>query len=169
MLDLILGFALFISLITDLRERKILNMITLPSILIGIVYHTWMAGWEGFLFSGSGFLLGLALLFIPYLMGGMGAGDVKLLAAIGSLKGAYFVFQSFLYICLAGGIIALLIVIKRKQLKNTITRCFYSLGFLRGNTAALQILDRNELHHAFPYGVPIVIGTVIVYTLGGSL
>ncbi|MFP3361714.1 A24 family peptidase, partial [Planococcus sp. SIMBA_143] len=70
---------LLISFITDVRNRRILNSVTFPAMGIGLLYYTMTLGLEGFLFSGAGLLVGFALLLIPYLLGGMGAGDVKLL------------------------------------------------------------------------------------------
>ena len=80
----------------------------------------YTSGFEGFLFSGKGFLVGLGLLMIPYLLGGMGAGDVKLMAAIGALMGTSFVFYSFIYTALIGGLIALLLIFKKRGFMNSI-------------------------------------------------
>ncbi|MFC4767935.1 A24 family peptidase [Effusibacillus consociatus] len=167
MIDFILAAALLISLVTDLRSRIIPNVMTFPVIVFAILYHTVLSGWDGFLFSGSGLLLGLGLLFIPFLLGGMGAGDVKLMAAIGALKGAAFVFSSFLYTCLIGGLIALVILAARKQLGKSLHRIAHALVFVRGSAASFDVLDNNEIHHAFPYGVAIVLGTLFAYLRGG--
>lgn len=167
MINYILWAVLFISLLTDLRSRKILNWITLPTIGAGLLYHTWANGWTGFLYSGEGLVLGLGFLIIPYLLGGMGAGDVKLLAAIGSLMGPSFMFSSFLYICLVGGSIALFILLFRGELGKSLQRIWHALFFLRTGAGSLQVLDRSELHHAFPYGVAIVFGTLAAQLWGG--
>ena len=114
MTTLIIGLVLVISVITDFQNRKILNIVTLPAILGGCMYHFYTAGLEGFYFSGQGFLVGLGLLIIPFLMGGIGAGDVKLLAAIGAWKGTFFIFYTGIYAGIIGGIIALFIVKKKR-------------------------------------------------------
>lgn len=166
--DLVLLLMLSISLVTDLRSRNIYNWITLPAIGLGIVWHTWRDGWVGFSYSGEGFLLGLGVLLIPYLLGGMGAGDVKLMAAIGALTGPAFVFSSFLYSSIIGGAIALAIMIRQGEWKRSLHRIGHALFFLRTNAGALQALDKTEIHGAFPYGVAITFGTLAAYLWGGS-
>ncbi len=79
-------FFLFI-IITDIKERKILNIVTLPTIIFGLIIIYYSSWFGRISFSGKGFLLVLGYLLIPYLLGGMGAGDVKLMAAIGALNG----------------------------------------------------------------------------------
>jgi prepilin peptidase CpaA len=152
----ILALALIISFFTDIKNRKILNIVTLPSILTGFVFNTISMGWDGFVFSTLGLLTGFGLLILPYALGGMAAGDVKLLMAIGALKGSTFVFGSFLYIAIIGGIIALIILLKKKELLSSLQRIFLS-----AQLRTLNNLSKNELHHAFPYGVAIVLGTVL--------
>ncbi|WP_102348663.1 A24 family peptidase [Bacillus sp. Marseille-P3661] len=151
----ILLIALLISFFTDIKKRKILNIVTFPAMLLGIVLHTLTAGWDGFVFSSLGLLTGFALLIIPYALGGMAAGDVKLLMAIGALKGTAFVIGSFIYIAIIGGIIALIILLKQRELLSSLKRIFFS-----AQLRTLNGLSKNELHHAFPYGVAIVLGTV---------
>ncbi|MBU9721315.1 MULTISPECIES: A24 family peptidase [Bacillaceae] len=151
----VLFIALAISIFTDIKDRKILNIVTFPAMIAGLTLNTITYGWDGFLFSLLGLLTGLALLIIPYALGGMAAGDVKLLMAIGALQGAAFTLGSFLYIAIIGGMIAFLILVKQKELICTIRRILFSAQF-----RSLDGLNKNELHHAFPYGVAIVLGTV---------
>lgn len=174
-IKLILGLALLVSLITDIKYRRILNIITLPAILFGIVYYTTTQGWNGFLFSGKGFLVGMGILLIPYLLGGMGAGDVKLMAAIGALTGTTFTMYAFFYIGLIGGIIALIMILKTKGLANSfksfwycIKSFFYSFLLFRSNLGAMVINDdkQNNSRIVFPYGVAIVLGTLCAFVLG---
>ena len=162
MLDILLIVILLVSLVTDIKHRKILNIVTLPTIVFGVVFHTMTNGWQGFLFSGNGLLLGFALLFIPFLLGGMGAGDVKLMAAIGALKGAMFTLHAFLYTCLIGGVIALIIIIAKKQFAGSVQRITYALTLRQ-----TSMLSQEELHHSFPYGVAIVSGTLAALIWGG--
>lgn len=147
--------ALAISFFTDIKSRRILNAVTLPAIMIGLIFHTVANGWDGLLFSFLGLLTGFVLLLIPYALNGMAAGDVKLMMAIGALKGSAFVFGSFLYIAVIGGILALIILITKKELKSTLSRIFAS-----AQLKTLDSLNKHEYHHAFPYGVAIVLGTM---------
>jgi prepilin peptidase CpaA len=167
MIEIVLGLALLISLLTDIKHRKILNVVTLPLILFGLSYFTFINGWEGFLFSGKGFLVGLSLLLIPYVLGGMGAGDVKLMAAIGSMTGPIFVLNAFVYIALIGGGIALFLIMKKRGFWFSIKSFFFTITFLRGSLGSMLIPKEKESSILFPYGIAIVSGTVCAYLLGG--
>lgn len=163
---IVLVTTLLISLITDIRKRKILNIVTLPAILIGFIYYITVFGWEGLLFSGKGFLVGTALLLIPYLLGGMGAGDVKLMAAIGALTGTMFTLYAFIYIALIGGIISLALIVKYRGFWNSIKSFFLTMFFLRSNFGTQKINANKESSILFPYGVPIVLGTICQVIFG---
>jgi prepilin peptidase CpaA len=128
--------------------------VTFPAIGLGVLVHTFTAGLDGLFFSLLGIVIGFGLLIFPYLLGGMAAGDVKLLMAIGALKGTAFTFGSFIYIAIIGGIIAVIILVMKKEFSTTIKRMIFSLRL-----QTLDGLNKNEIHHAFPYGVAIVLGT----------
>lgn len=151
----ILMIILAISFYTDIKDRLILNKVTLPAIVVGLIFHTIHSGWDGLLFSFLGILTGFGLLIIPYMMRGMAAGDVKLMMAIGALKGSAFTFGSFFYIVIIGGIISLIILIHQKELLNTLKRILFS-----ARLRTLDTLSKTDVHHAFPYGVAIVLGTI---------
>ncbi|MGB5944825.1 A24 family peptidase [Paenisporosarcina sp.] len=165
MTTLIIGLVLVISVITDFQDRKILNIVTLPAILGGCMYHFYTAGLEGFYFSGQGFLVGLGLLIIPFLMGGIGAGDVKLLAAIGAWKGTFFIFYTGIYAGIIGGIIALFILLKRRELIFTLKKMLFSVIFLI--TAKGYLLNKDEEHTAIsiPYAIPIALGAFLTFLM----
>ncbi|MEH7225120.1 prepilin peptidase [Bacillus sp. JJ1566] len=163
--NLIICLILIISVITDLRNRKILNIVTFPAILGGLVYFTLFSGFDGFLFSGKGFLVGLGLLFIPFVMGGIGAGDVKLLAAIGAWKGAMFVFYTGIYAAIIGGLIAIVVLIKQRKLGFTFKSMLFSLLFFRGTQGSLNISSGKQGTVSIPYAIPIAIGTLLTFIL----
>lgn len=162
----ILGITLLISLITDIRKRKILNIVTLPAILIGFFYHTYALGWEGFLYSGKGFLVGGAFLLVPFFLGGMGAGDVKLMAAIGALTGTMFTFYSFIYIALIGGVISIFLIMKNKGIWNSIKSFIFTMVFLRSSLGSIILNENKQSSISFPYGVAIVLGTLCEAIIG---
>ncbi|MFC4737270.1 prepilin peptidase [Bacillus daqingensis] len=134
---------------TDLSDRKIYNNVLLPVLAAAFLLHGLQAGLSGFGYSFLGLFTGLGLLIIPYLLGGMGAGDVKLLGVIGALMGPAFVFDAFLYTALTGGLIALVIVSIRGRL--------FRAGW-----------NGDRWLKAFPYGVPIAIGTLLALMTGGG-
>jgi prepilin peptidase CpaA len=163
--NLVIILILVISIITDLRDRKILNIVTLPAILTACIYHFFTSGLEGFYFSGQGFLVGLGLLIIPFLMGGIGAGDVKLLAAVGAWKGTFFIFYTGIYAGILGGFIALFILLKRRQLISTLRRMLFSVIFLI--SAKGYLLNKDDEHGAIsiPYAIPIALGACLTFLM----
>src|ERR1700691_6738776 len=92
---------------TDLRNRRIPNWLVVPFLVIGIAASTWLHGWRGLGFSFEGLGLGLLLYGILFWMGGMGAGDVKLAAAIGAWIGPSQLFIALVVTAMAGGIMVL--------------------------------------------------------------
>lgn len=160
MINLILITALLISLVTDLYKRRIYNIVTLPCILFGLIYHVVNEGLSGLAFSLLGLFIGFLVLLIPFAMGGIGAGDVKLMAAIGACMGAMFVIKAFIYIAILGGVISLGILIKSYGLKSMYTSVLASFMLWRGkSTSALSMMNVNKI--AFPYGIAIVLGTFL--------
>ena len=94
-LFLFLTIVLLIAVISDIRLHKIPNWLTYPAMMGAIIYHTSTRGIGGFLYSVEGVGAGFAVLIIFYLMGGMGAGDVKLMGAVGGLLGPKGVLDGF--------------------------------------------------------------------------
>lgn len=100
---------------TDIKWKKIPNILTFPVALTGIVYNGYSMGiTAGLLFALKGFAAGILLLIIPFYLGGTGGGDVKLLGAAGSWMGAIAVINLFFYAAIAGAIIALFIMIRKR-------------------------------------------------------
>ena len=166
MLNFFLLLILTICVITDVKSRKIYNKVIYPALLMGFAYHLFTGGWEALGQSFIGFLIGFSLLLIPYMLGGMGAGDVKLLALVGALKGGAFVFESFIYIALIGGVIALGIIIFRSGVLKSLV---YSLLNFRNFGNAKALFPRGSLTATYPYGVAIAGGAVLCLFFQGGL
>jgi prepilin peptidase CpaA len=98
---------LAICTVTDLRSRKIPNVVVLPFLVIGLVVQSVLHGWSGFGTGLAGLAVGGGLFFVLALMGGMGMGDVKLCAAIGVWIGPSQMFVALVLIGISGGLIAL--------------------------------------------------------------
>jgi prepilin peptidase CpaA len=113
--DLLLCGVLLFCLYTDIKERRIYNKVILAAVIAGLLLGFLADGTTGLISAGKGFLLGAALLFLPFAAGGMGAGDLKLLAVIGLFKGAEFVFAVFLLAALLGGVFALALLLLRRR------------------------------------------------------
>ena len=162
MLNYLLISTVGISLYTDIKYRKIFNAVTLPGMLIAFAYHGMTGGTEGILFSLKGLLLGGGLFLLPFIMGGLGAGDVKLLATVGALKGPHFVLQVFLTTALIGGLITGVILAKEGRLLSTLKRMFLSLFYFLFSKTKMSYLNHRhiEAEGSFPYGLAIALGTL---------
>lgn len=166
-INFVLSLSLLISFYTDIKNRKILNLVTIPTIFFGILHHTFNNGLEGFAYSSYGFVIGFSILLIPYLLGGMGAGDVKLMGAIGSLMGAAFIIKAFIFIAIIGGLISLILILKQKGIMNSLKSFYILIPLLRGNLGSLILESKNNNEKIiFPYGVPIVLGTICAVIWG---
>jgi prepilin peptidase CpaA len=159
---------------TDLSKRRIPNVLTLPAVVIGLILGLVGGGWEGLLLAFAGMLVGLGLMFLPYYLGGMGAGDVKLMAAVGALFGFPAVIDIFLYTALAGGAVALIVTLRQrialKALKNSFSMIrSFVLSHLAGAKSQAGGAKPHKSIGAIPYGVAIAFGTYAYYWFGGIL
>jgi prepilin peptidase CpaA len=107
-----------VATVTDLRTRRIPNWLVLPFLLAGITASTWLLGWQGLGRSLMGFGLGLVLFGVMFFMGGMGAGDVKLAAAIGAWVGPKQLFLALVLTAIVGGIMALVWIVIGRLFPN---------------------------------------------------
>jgi prepilin peptidase CpaA len=161
---------LLICVITDLKERKIYNKVLFPGFLAAVTYHIFTDGWSGITDSLLGALVGLSILLIPYLMGGMGAGDVKLLAVIGAINGMGFVLMTALYMALAGGIIGIFILLFRKGVLNRLKELIYFISCRFQGLKVSFPFDKEALSTTYPYGVAIAAGAIFeVWNSSGGL
>ncbi len=156
-LFLITTATLAVAAVTDIRSRKIPNLLTFPALLAGLLMNTWAGGLHGLLYSIEGTLVGLGLLIIPYVLGGMGAGDVKLMAAVGSLVGPIGALNAFLATSIVGGTMALLVLLSRGTLKKI--GCGFASGMGISALKSASAESRNKA--GLSYGVAIAIGTII--------
>ncbi len=97
----------------DLWHREVSNWIPLVAFLGGITCHVWKAGIWGGLESLGGAVAGFLVFLIFYLLGGMGGGDVKLMAGFGALLGWHRILQGALWTAGIGGLLALMVIAYR--------------------------------------------------------
>jgi len=164
MKDIILTVILIICAWTDFKNRKIYNAIIGPGIVIALFFSIIQQGWSGLLISLEGFIVGIGLLFIPFILGGMGAGDVKLLGLVGAFNGPAFVFNAFIGTALVGGLMAVVILIIKHDLNKVVRNIWSSLlgvFFNRFRSATYQVHKKTSL----PYGIAIALGTIGVYLM----
>ena len=175
-IDVILVVLLLISSFEDARNKKIPNKYTIPSLLLGFLLMTMDNGLGGMRNSFSGFLLGFLIFFLPFIFGLMGAGDVKLMAAIGALKGFTFTLYSLLVSSIVGGIMVIIYALYKRQMLKTIINMFgliinplAKLIYLNtGNKNAEKLsnyfekVKSNHTELYIPYAIPIALGTMLV-------
>lgn len=164
---ILVGVILAVATVTDLRFQKIPNWLTFPAMAMGLCYHVAASGLEGFFFSAGGLVLGIAVFIIPFLLGGMGAGDAKLMGAIGAVIGPKGVFIAAVLTCLSGGIYALvLLIIHRGVSKDIFRRWWTSLKlFVVTRQVVLIPANKNEKQPKLCYGVAIAAGTLLYILL----
>jgi prepilin peptidase CpaA len=104
----------------DVKSRRIPNFITFPSILLGLAMHLALGGWRQLLLSlAAGLICGVVFLLF-YIAGGMGAGDVKLITAVGCIAGMPHVAYLLVLTALSGGAMAIVLALARGRLQQTI-------------------------------------------------
>ena len=157
-ITLLLLVVLITAAIYDAKYRKIPNILTLSTIVAGLVYHSWISGFQGFIFSIGGVFLGMGLLIVYYLMGKMGAGDVKLLGAVGSVLGPAGVFNAFLFTAIVGGIYAIILLLYKGHFADSMNRMWLALK-LTIVTHSPMATDEKKTGPILCYGIAIAIGT----------
>ena len=168
----ILAASIFFLLIciVDTVCSRIPNIANLLLLLVGFSYHLHSTGASGLLFAALGMLTGLSLLLLPHLMGGMGAGDVKAMAALGALLGPATISQVFLYMCLIGGLLAICHYALSHNLKEKWLEWTESIkAFLY--TKSMQSLKPTGPKEPlrFPYAAAIAFGFFAWVNWGGLL
>jgi prepilin peptidase CpaA len=149
----------------DARYRRIPNAFVLATLVAGLSVNTILGGTPGLLTSLGGCALAFALMFMLHIFGAMGAGDVKLFAAIGSLVGASLVVPTFLVVVLTGGVLAVATMFRAGTVRETLWRVVQIfVGFLPGWEMP-RFSVPAERRYTIPYGVAITLGSLISLAL----
>jgi len=163
--DLILPLLLSLGMAgCDLKTRRIPNYLTFGGALGGLGFQFGYHGLPGLLDGLAGLGLGFILLLGPYLLGGMGAGDVKASAALGAWLGLWRAFSLFVYMGLAGGLIILVVLLWQRRLLAGIRE----MGNFLLNWALCRHFDSKPPPSAprqrttIPYGVAMAAGMAVL-------
>jgi prepilin peptidase CpaA len=149
----------------DVRYRRIPNKLVLLTLLVGLTVNTIFGGTHGLLVSVGGFALAFGLMFLLHVFGTMGAGDVKLFAAIGAVNGISLVLPTLLLVTLAGALLAICKMIYARRVGATMYGVFqFFYGLLPGQTVPRFDIpaDRSV---TLPYAVPICFGSLVSFFL----
>ena len=165
-----LGLTLWIAW-GDLRTRRIPNYLTLGTAVAGLAYNCMSQGLPGLVNGLLGMLLGFACLILPYLLGGMGAGDVKALAALGAWLGPKLTLLLFCYMGIAGGVLALGYLVWTGSLWEKIKQSWTFLLYMILSRPGVRVKTPSpaQLTKGIPYGVAIAVGMTILVGVGGKL
>jgi prepilin peptidase CpaA len=154
---------LAVATFTDLRNRRIPNWLVLPFLLAGLIASTWLSGWHGLGQSFAGAGLGLLIYGFLFWMGGMGAGDVKLAAAIGAWIWPNQLFFALVVTAMAGGVMVVVWATCRGFLKDLFTGASdLTFGFNKKEVREEMVLS-NPRKLKMPYAPAIAIGTLISF------
>jgi prepilin peptidase CpaA len=152
-----------ISVTYDLRFRRIPNWVTFPAMVVGVGYHTFTGGLQGLFLSIGGLLVGFGVLVVFYMLGGMGAGDVKLMAAIGALLGPKDVLFAALYTAIIGGMYAVILIVAQGRNRSALGRfALMAKGLVSTGHLTYIAKDENEKTTPLCYGIAIAVGTLAV-------
>jgi len=144
---LILG----VATLMDWREQTIPNVLSFGAALFGLVLQGTLNGLPGVAIAAGGWVVGLVCLLPFYAKGGMAAGDVKLMAAVGAFLGPVPALAACLFTLIAGGVIAVASL-----------ACTWGLHSLAGANGAERVSLRDALRARIPYAGAIAAGTSIV-------
>jgi prepilin peptidase CpaA len=156
-----------VACLTDLRTRRIPNWLTFGGAVAALAFHLWTGGLMGVVSASAGWLIGVLLFFLPFALGGMGGGDLKLLAALGAWLGPIPTVWLALYTGAAGGVMALIVASARGYLSTALRNIWTLLAHWR--VVGLRPLNEVSLAQSesprLAYAVPILLGTVVTIWL----
>jgi prepilin peptidase CpaA len=168
-LDLMLLATISVAALLDIKERRIPNWVILVGLISGVV----LGGFQGptqLLISVVGFVAGILALLVPFAFGWVGAGDVKLFAAVGALLGYSRLPRVLFYSCLVAGIIALLALalgyVRQVSFKNFSTNCKFM--FLTMRIGLPKSIPLESSAYSVPWGVAIGAGTIMAYYIDST-
>ena len=145
----------------DVRYRRIPNAFVLATLISGIAINCIFAGLDGLYGSLVGCALAFVLMFMLHMFGAMGAGDVKLFAAIGAVTGAALVLPTFVVVIITGGVLALVSIVRAGVVMSTMQRVLHIFVGMLPGWEMPRFAIPSDRKHTIPYGVAITIGSII--------
>lgn len=147
---------------TDIATRRIPNALTFGAAGVALAYHLAFGGWPGLGVSLAGWLVGVLVFFPFFALGGMGAGDVKLMAALGAWLGPLGALQIAVAGAIAGGVIAIGVMLRARYLGSALRnlRLLFTHWGIHGLTALPELTLAGGQGPRLAYAVPILIGTL---------
>lgn len=152
-------------MVSDIRERKIPNRLTGPALLSGLLLHFVMDGMHGLGAAALATLIVGAIFMVFHIAGGMGAGDVKLMAALGSLSATADVRNLLVATMIIGALFAVALAAWRGALRNTLRNMLVLVMHHSQNGIAAhpELNVSNDKTLRLPYAVPMAVASAIVF------
>ena len=145
----------------DVRFRRIPNMLVLTALIAGLAINTVFGGFRGLGNSALGFGVAFFAMLLLHIFGAMGAGDVKLMGAVGSILGIALMPVTLILVVMAGGVLAIYSMVRAGTVFSTlhgVLRIF--VGLLPGWEMP-RFAMAPDRRHTIPYGVAIMVGSLI--------
>ncbi len=144
--------------VVDVWKFKVHNLLTLPLIVSGLLYHLCCEGTLGFLGSLAGLSFGFAILFVFFLLGGMGLGDVKLMGGVGAWLGLEPTYHVFVASSLAAGFLSLALVLRYGRRREPLSP--------QPETVVDKLKKPDRRRRVVPFATMIAVGVLILAALG---
>ena len=160
---LVLFVLLAAAVATDVVNHRIPNLLLLPALGLALMLHTMSGGMDGLITSAGGLTLGLAMLLPLYALGGMGAGDVKLLGVVGSFLGPWGAVIAGMATMMAGTVLGITVIVwqrVRPVIESHAAQLQNSPDTGVRTTSVSHLLGRQKLVTYIPYAPAIAVGTV---------
>lgn len=162
---------LIVAAYIDGKQLRVPNWLTFPMVAAGLVYNLWIGGWGGLATGLLGMVVGLLCLLPLYSVGGMGAGDVKLMGGVGAWLGWKTTLLAFCVSAVVGAVMAVIMVLYRRNVQQHYANLLMIL------TEWMQVRNPQQLSQMaaerkssmllLPYGIPICIGSIGYFLYAG--
>ena len=153
--------------VIDGMKLRVPNWLTFHFVIGGLAFAAWSGGASGLLWATGGAALGLALLLPLYAIGGMGAGDVKLLAGVGAWMGPALTLGAFVATAITGGLMALAMVAWSGQYARhwaMLQTIWHEIVTVRDPVLLSEkAAARKPSMMLLPYGIPITVGSIAYF------
>ena len=151
------------ALVWDIRTHKIKNVIVFPFVLAGIATNFLESGVEGAAQSLAAMLVPILLMGVLYALRMLGAGDIKLFCAVGAIMGLEFVLYTTAFSFLAGGCIAVVLLLLRRNAKKRFLHLFHYLKNLFRSFSFVPYTDFQDTSDGgkFPFAIAIFCGAAV--------
>ncbi|MOA31666.1 Type IV leader peptidase family protein [compost metagenome] len=144
-------------MLSDAVNHRLPNYYLLLGLSTALFLQGWIAGWAGVLTGGAGLLAGFAVFLPFYALGGMAAGDVKLMAVVGSFLGASGALWAGAFSLMAGSVLGIIYLLFKGHFSKFVVR-YWAMFALRSHIPAEE---NDASRHRFPYAIAIAVGALL--------